>query len=292
MNPVSRHAIQFPAVVFHDRFHLQPKTLLFKARITKSVAILIGGTTSTTHAERIQLISVAITIGLRDVIASALVNGPRPVAHAALIVFADAQVGLITNQISILVCDAIALAVVSKTKCLLGVPAGVLIGIKSLRSVVAGLGIGTITCTRSLENELQIVGHRLPCGPSILNRNNPFSTPVQCRTGHINGRRVISTDSRRPIGWPSPSEARPQVGASSRGINVPSSPHNTVARRCVDVSQHVCRITAAPSRVGEVDGDTCETARQNDAFFKGLVSLECGHKFQAFSALGLHLSKC
>jgi hypothetical protein len=75
--------------------------------VTDAVGISICITVTTARAQGVNLVAVTVAVAFRDVRTSALVDGARPVADAALVDIADAVVNVVTNAIGILVCHAV-----------------------------------------------------------------------------------------------------------------------------------------------------------------------------------------
>ena len=65
------------------------------------IAILVGLTASTTVAQRIVLVAVAVAVPFWDVSASALVNLARTIAHATCVKGADTVIDVITNAVHV-----------------------------------------------------------------------------------------------------------------------------------------------------------------------------------------------
>jgi hypothetical protein len=75
--------------------------------VTGAIGIGVCCAVTTTHAQGVELVAVAVSVSFRDVRTSALVNGAWTVAHAASVERANAVVHVVTDAIGISVCCAV-----------------------------------------------------------------------------------------------------------------------------------------------------------------------------------------
>jgi hypothetical protein len=72
--------------------------------VTRPVAIRVCRTIATTHAQRVELVAVAITIPGRDVLTAAFINVSWAVAYAARVVRTHAVVLVVARPVTVCVC--------------------------------------------------------------------------------------------------------------------------------------------------------------------------------------------
>jgi hypothetical protein len=76
--------------------------------VAHPVAVRVRSAAAATHAQRVELVAVAITIPGRDVLAAALINVSWAVAHAACVVRTHAVVLVVAHPVTVCVCCTIA----------------------------------------------------------------------------------------------------------------------------------------------------------------------------------------
>jgi len=69
--------------------------------VTDAIAISVSFTVTTTYAECVKLVAVAVAIAFWDVGTAAFVNGSRSVAHAAFVEFTDARVYVVADAVAV-----------------------------------------------------------------------------------------------------------------------------------------------------------------------------------------------
>ncbi|MEC7440104.1 MAG: hypothetical protein VX802_04560, partial [Pseudomonadota bacterium] len=78
--------------------------------VADAIAVHVGSAVTATHAQGVKLIAVTVAVTFWDVRTSALIDGARTVADAALVEFADAVIDIIADAIGVLIGCAVTAA--------------------------------------------------------------------------------------------------------------------------------------------------------------------------------------